>query len=112
MKGLCIGNQLYGAEFGLFGSVNGRNDCECLLLRLAAKIPASEVIAHIEKYRLNEKDCVFVRSKAKQYHATHVGFRTSHSLGYIPSGCRMLNFNTLSASSYLVIKCKSHNFFH
>lgn len=31
MKGLRIGNQLYGAEFGLFGSVDGWNDGECLL---------------------------------------------------------------------------------
>ena len=62
--------------------------------------------------KLNEKVRVFVRSKAKQYHATHVGIRTSHYLGYIPLGRRMLNFNILSASSYLVTKCKSHNFFH
>lgn len=46
MEGLRIGYQLYGTVFGFFGSVNGRNDGECLLLRLAAKIPAIEVVAH------------------------------------------------------------------
>ena len=32
MEGLRIGYQLYGTVFGFFGSVNGRNDGECLLL--------------------------------------------------------------------------------
>ena len=32
MEGLRIGYQLYGAEFGLFGSVDGWNDGECLLV--------------------------------------------------------------------------------
>lgn len=32
MEGLRIGDQLYGTEFGLPGSVDGRNDDECLLL--------------------------------------------------------------------------------
>lgn len=32
LERLRVGNQLYGAEFGLFGSVHGRNDSECLLL--------------------------------------------------------------------------------
>ena len=32
LERLRVGNQLYGAEFGLFGSVHRRNDSECLLL--------------------------------------------------------------------------------
>ena len=46
MGGLRVGYQLNGAEFGFSGSVDGRNDGECLLPRLAAKIPAAEVVAH------------------------------------------------------------------
>lgn len=62
-------------------------------------------------FSLNEKVCIFVRSEAKQYHATHVGFHTSHSLGYILSGRRMLKFNPLSARFYLAIKCNHTTFF-
>lgn len=32
LERLGVGNQLYDAECGLFGSVHGRNDSECLLL--------------------------------------------------------------------------------
>ena len=46
MEGLRIGDQLYGAEFGLFGSVDGRNDGECLPIRLTEKIPATKVVEH------------------------------------------------------------------
>lgn len=48
MKGLRIGYQLYGTVFEFFGSVDRRNDGECLLLRLAAKIPSAEVVSHKE----------------------------------------------------------------
>lgn len=46
LERLRVGNQLYGAELGLFGSVNRRNNGKCLLIRLAAKIPATKIVAH------------------------------------------------------------------
>ena len=68
MEGLRIGDQLYGAEFGLFGSVDGRNDGECLLLRLTAKIPATEVVAHKGTSQSNLEDIIpiLIRIKTKR----------------------------------------------
>ena len=58
MEGLRIGYQLYGAEFGLFGSVDGWNDGECLPFRLAAKIPATEIVAHRGASQNNLEDII------------------------------------------------------
>lgn len=58
MKGQRIGYQLYGAEFGLFGSVDGRNDGECLPIRLAAKIPATKVVEHKGASQKNLEDII------------------------------------------------------
>ena len=58
MKGLRIGNQLYGAEFGLFGSVDGWNDGECLLAWLAAKIPSVEIVVHKGAFQNNLEDII------------------------------------------------------
>ena len=58
MEGLRIAYQLYGAEFGLFGSVDGWNDGECLPFRLAAKIPATEIVAHRGASQDNLEDII------------------------------------------------------
>lgn len=58
MEGLCISNQLYGAEFGHFRLMNRRNDGECLLFRLAARIPATKVVAY-RKTSLNNLEDFF-----------------------------------------------------
>ena len=58
MEGLRIGDQLYGAEFGLFGSVDGRNDGECLPIRLTAKIPATKVVEHKEASQKHLEDII------------------------------------------------------
>lgn len=65
MERLGVGNQLYGAEFGIFGSVNGRNDSECSLLRLAAEIPATEVIAHKGASQNNLEDIIPILTRIK-----------------------------------------------
>lgn len=56
MEGMCISNRLYGAEFGRFRSMNRRNDGECLLFRLSAKIPATKVVAYRKTSQNNLED--------------------------------------------------------
>lgn len=58
LERLRVGNQLNGTVFGFFGSMNGRNDGECLLLRLAAKIPATEIVVHKGTFQNNLEDII------------------------------------------------------
>ena len=41
-----------------FGSVDGRNDGECLPIRLAAKIPATKVVEHKGASQKNLEDII------------------------------------------------------
>jgi len=43
MERMGIGDHLYGAKNRIFRFVDGRNDSQCLLVGLAAKIPAAKV---------------------------------------------------------------------
>lgn len=48
MERMGIGDQLYGAKFGILGFVNRRDDRQRLIIRLAAVIPAAKVFTHRE----------------------------------------------------------------
>ena len=43
MERMGIGDHLYGAKSRILRFVDGRNDCRCLLIGLAAIIPAAKV---------------------------------------------------------------------
>lgn len=43
MERMGIGDHLYGAKSRILRFVDGRNDCQCLFVGLAAKIPAAKV---------------------------------------------------------------------
>lgn len=58
LERLGVGNQLYGTVFGFFGSVNRRNNGKCLLIRLAAEIPSTEVATHKGTSQSNLEDMI------------------------------------------------------
>lgn len=63
LERLRIGNQLDGAEVGLLGSVNRRNNGKCLLIQLAAKIPPAEVATHKGTSQSNLGDMIPIFTK-------------------------------------------------
>lgn len=48
MKRMRIGNQLYGSKCTILGLVNGWDNRQSLIFGLAAVIPATKVLAHME----------------------------------------------------------------
>lgn len=58
LERLGVGNQLYGTVFGFFGSVNRWNNGKCLLIRLAAEIPSTEVATHKGTSQSNLEDMI------------------------------------------------------
>ena len=50
MERVGIGDHLHGAKNRIFRFVDGRNDSQCLLVGLAAKIPAAKVAVLVKSF--------------------------------------------------------------